>query len=232
MMAFAGKVRTLPTNSQEMPVIHLMTGRSTVLRFLSQPKKVVIGNQNYFSIEFIDSDITLQPLSNTTSNLFVYGDGFTYGFILKVDHSSDYDDLVFVRNKVPNFSLPAPPVKNAAKIEPSKKDLRFSILSSKKEKFDVEGGTFKWNESIKSYFADVFILTKSKKPISSNSMKIQILANNEDLTTIKAVFEKDELLPKIKNRVRIFANVSVKQNLSLKLQYNKEEEVFNLKWKK
>lgn len=74
---FAGRVRTLPASSQEMPVVHLMTGRSTVLRFSSPPKKVIIGNQNYFNIEFIDSDVTLQPLANTTSNMFVYGDGFT-----------------------------------------------------------------------------------------------------------------------------------------------------------
>lgn len=227
----AGKVRTLPTNSQEMPIIHLMTGRSTVLRFSSPPKKVIIGNQNYFSIEFIDSDVTLQPLSNTTSNLFVYGDGFTYGFILKVDHLSDYDDLIFVKNKVPPFSISASE-KAPSKTNFSRKDLQFSILPNKNSKLNLEGGVFKWNESIKSYYSDFFIYLKSTTSIPTESVKIYVLLGNQDITTIKAVFEKDPLLPKTKQRIRIFANVSAGQSLKIKLQINKEEEVFKLAWKK
>lgn len=214
--AFAGRVRTLPASSQEMPTIHLMTGRSTVLRFSSPPKKVIIGNQNYFNIEFIDSDVTLQPLANTTSNMFVYGDGFTYGFILKVDHSADYDDLVFIRNKVPV----------------AKKDLKFTIVVPKNSKIELQGDAFKWNESIKSFYADVFITVKVQKTISTDSVKIQILSSGQDLTTIKPVFEKDQLMQNIKGRARIFANVNLKQAVKLKLQINKEEMIFDLKWKK
>lgn len=231
LTAFAGRVRTLPTNSQEMPVIHLMTGRSTVLRFSSPPKKVVIGNQNYFSIEFIDSDVTLQPLANTTSNLFVYGDGFTYGFILKVGHSSDYDDLVFVRSKVPNLA-PSPQMKTAVKPEAQKKDLRFLVSSTRNSKFDLEGEVFRWNQSVNSYYADLFISLKSMKPVSTDSIKILILSENQDVTTIKSVFEKDQLLPKTKGRARVFANITGKQALVVKVRIDKEEEVFNLKWKK
>lgn len=214
-----------------MPVIHLMTGRSTVLRFSSPPKKVVIGNQNYFSIEFIDSDVTLQPLANTTSNLFVYGDSFTYGFILKVDHSPEYDDLVFVKNKVPNFTLPTSG-KSTVKQTSPKKDLKFSILPPKKSKFEAEGGTFKWNESIKSYYADIFLSLKSPQAIPTDSIQVQILSGSQELTTIKVVFEKEQLLPKTRGRMRVFANVTDKQNLKMKLQVNKEEEFYNLKWKK
>ena len=228
--SFAGRVRTLPANSQEMSTIHLMTGRSTVLRFSSPPKKVVVGNQNYFSIEFIDSDVTLQPLANTTSNLFVYGDGFNYGFILKVDGASDYDDLVFVRNKVSSVNFSATG-KTGTKTVP-KKDIRFLLLPDKKSNINIEGGPFKWNDSIKTFFADVFIFSKNVEPISTKSIKIQLLSGNQDLTSIKAVFEKDQLLPKSKGRVRIFANVAAKPPLKMKLQVNEHEEIFTFKWVK
>ena len=228
---FAGRVKTLSTSSQEMPVIHLMTGRSTVLRFSSPPKKVIIGNQNYFNIEFIDSDVTLQPLANTTSNMFVYGDGFTYGFILKVDHSADYDDLVFIRNKVPSFAQPSA-VKIPIKTTIIKKDLKFIIIGPKNSKFELHANVFKWNESIKSFYADVFINVKTQKIIPTDSVKIQILSSGQDLTTIKPVFEKDQLVQNVKGRARIFANVNPKQSLKLKIQLNQEEMIFDLKWKK
>lgn len=231
ILAFAGRVRTLPASSQEMPIIHLMTGRSTVLRFSSSPKKVIIGNQNYFNIEFIDSDVTLQPLANTTSNMFVYGDGFTYGFILKVDHLADYDDLVFIRNKVPSFAQPTVE-KASVKVPVTKKDLKFTIAVPKNSKIELQGEAFKWNESIKSFYADVFITVKAQKTIPTDSVIIQILSAGQDLTTIKPVFEKDQLGQNVKGRARIFANVNLKQAVKLKLQINKEEMIFDLKWKK
>lgn len=229
--AFAGRVRTLPASSQEMPVIKLMTGRSTVLRFSSPPKKVIIGNQNYFNIEFIDSDVTLQPLANTTSNMFVYGDGFTYGFILKVDHSADYDDLVFIRNKAPSFAM-STTEKVPVKATVAKKDLKFTIVGPKNSKIELQGDAFKWNESIKSFYADVYITAKVQKNISTDSVRIQILSSGQDLTTIKPVFEKDQLVQNAKGRARIFANVNSKQALKLKVQIKKEEMIFDLKWKK
>jgi hypothetical protein len=231
LSSFAGRVRTLPTSSQEMPVIHLMTGRSTVIRFSSPPRKVIIGNQNYFNIEFIDSDVTLQPLANTSSNMFVYGDGFTYGFILKVNSGADYDDLVFIRAKAPHFAT-SPAEKPAAKPLAPKKDLPFLIVVPKKSKIDLHGAVFKWNESIKAFYADVFITVKGQNKISTDTVKIQILNGSNDVTAIKPVFEKDHLLPDTKGRARIFANVSLQQRLKIKIQINKEEMMFDLKWKK
>lgn len=228
--AFAGRVRTLPTSSQEMPVIHLMPGRSTVLRFTSSPKKVIVGNQNYFNIEFIDSDVTLQPLGNTTSNMFVYGEGFTYGFILKVDHSANYDDLVFIRNKVSSFV--SPKLEKPIKAPVAKNDLKFSMVIPKNSKIQLQGNAFKWSDSIKSFYADIFITSKNQKSISTDTLKIQILSEGQDLTTIKPVFEKDQINQNVKNRARVFANVNLKQVLKIKIQINKEEMFFDLKWKK
>jgi len=192
---------------------------------------VIIGNQNYFSIEFIDSDVTIQSLGTATSNMFVYGEGYTYGFILKVGHSEFYDDLIFVKNKVPSFALPTA-TKPSVKVKPAIKDLKFEILPKRKSQLAVQGNTFKWSEKVKSFYADIFLIIRDIKPIPTQDVKIQILSGNEDFTTIKAVFEKDELLPTIRNRVRVFANVNTNQSVKIKTQMNQKEEVFDLKWKK
>ncbi|MCB0368643.1 MAG: hypothetical protein KDD45_04145 [Bdellovibrionales bacterium] len=97
--AKAGGIRTLNVNDDKMQVILLRMGKASVLRFSEKPKKVVIGNQNYYSIEFIENDLTLQPLGDVETNLFVYTPYHTYGFILKVCSSCSYDDLVYVKWK-------------------------------------------------------------------------------------------------------------------------------------
>lgn len=232
IFASAGQVRNLHTSSQEMPSIHLLPGRSTVIRFSSPPKKVIIGNQNYFNIEFIDSDVTLQPLGNTSSNMFVYGDGFIYGFILKVNQSGDYDDLVFIRPKSLNFENRNTLQGKTQTTVPARKTLNFSIHPKTKSKIELSGEKFVWNDSIKSYYADVYVKALLKKNVSSEKIKIQILADNRDITSIKAVSESDVLNANIKTRFRIFANVAANQKLKLKLLINNEETLFDLNWKK
>ena len=63
--AFAGKIRTIEVSSKRMESIYLKLGQSTVLRFRETPKKVVVGNQNYFSVEFIGNDITIDGIVNS-----------------------------------------------------------------------------------------------------------------------------------------------------------------------
>ena len=83
-LALAGKVWALRATDNEMVPIHLKMGRSTVIRFREEPQKVVVSNQNYFNIEFIGKDVTLQPQAIVTSNLFVYPKNHIYGFLLRV----------------------------------------------------------------------------------------------------------------------------------------------------
>lgn len=98
----AGIVRVLESNAKEMKPVFLSMGQSTVLRFTEKPKKIVVGNQNYFNIEFVDNDLAIQPLGSVTSNLFVYCEyDRVYGFILRPRGGQEYDDLVNVRWKPP-----------------------------------------------------------------------------------------------------------------------------------
>ena len=98
-LTLASGIRTVRVNDARMQPINLNMGKASVLRFAEKPKKVVIGNQNYYSIEFIENDLTIQPLGDVETNLFVYTPYHTYGFILRVCHACRYDDLVYVKWK-------------------------------------------------------------------------------------------------------------------------------------
>lgn len=107
-VAWASGIRTAYVNDTKMQPIYLKMGKASVLRFAEKPKKVVIGNQNYYSIEFIDNDLTIQPLGRVETNLFVYTPYHTYGFILRVCSSCRYDDLVYVKWKSKYRPVPKP----------------------------------------------------------------------------------------------------------------------------
>ncbi len=97
VLANAGVVRVVSTNGKSMASIRLRIGQSTVLRFPEKPKKVVLGNANYYSVEFIENDLALQPLGTVGTNLFVYGEKNVYGFLLSTRSAGRYDDLVHVQ---------------------------------------------------------------------------------------------------------------------------------------
>src|ERR1700722_11348359 len=111
---FAGTVRTVGINNGAMAPIYLKMGKSTVLRFIEKPKKVVIGNQNYYGLEFIENDVAIQPLGAVGTNLFVYTENHTYGFLLTPGER--YDDLVFVRWRYPQVGASSDPTPRSAKI--------------------------------------------------------------------------------------------------------------------
>lgn len=206
-----------------------MTGRSTVIRFPSAPRKVVLGNQNYFNVEFIDSDITIQPQGVFSSNLFVYGDSYTYGFILKVNPIGDYDDLVFIRTKAPPLPRYEEPQKPKPIVRP---DLRYGILPAKGIQLQIEGIVFKWSDKIESYYGDIFITSKLKDKISINSLDIQLLAGSKNINSISPVSEDEFMPPNKKVRIRAFSKFERKDNVRLRLKLQNKEVELPLKWKK
>ncbi len=95
------RVRVVEMNDNKMETITLSMGHSTILHFIDRPKKAVNGNSNYFSIKFTGNDVTIQPLSQLSSNLFIYSGQHRFGFILRVCRCQVYDDLVKVYWKRP-----------------------------------------------------------------------------------------------------------------------------------
>ena len=69
-------VRDIYTDDRKMNPVRLGMGQSTVLRFQERPEKIVIGNRNYYNIEFVkgSKDVTIQPLARVKNqSLYLYG---------------------------------------------------------------------------------------------------------------------------------------------------------------
>lgn len=75
--------RTILTSGEKVYTIQYRLGQSTVLYFGLRPETVICGNKNYFNIEKIKDGITIQPLSNFSTNLTVLAQGKRFLFFLK-----------------------------------------------------------------------------------------------------------------------------------------------------
>ena len=77
-----GDKRTILTSGEKVYPIQYRLGQSTILFFGIRPETVICGNKNYFNIEKIKEGITIQPLSNFSTNLTVLAQGRRYLFFL------------------------------------------------------------------------------------------------------------------------------------------------------
>ena len=93
----AKEARTVKLDDKKVAQIFVRVGRSTVLNFPVKPSKVVLGNTGAFSVQYIENDLAISPLSlGASSNLFVYLQGRRFGFDLVP--STQSDEIVIVRD--------------------------------------------------------------------------------------------------------------------------------------
>lgn len=210
--AFASNVRTLAVDNQAMAPVFLRMGKSTVLRFSEKPKKVVVGNQNYYGLEFIDNDVAIQPLGAVATNLFVYTEAHTYGFLLTPGER--YDDLVFVRWKYgtetrgerrpvsatrstsPNFSFTAG------------RDLKITIAK-------VEGPS-----TFGLHLVDCVIENMGKDAADLSALSIKVTRQGRALDRQRMVVEVEKLKPKEKTRARLILKLGEKKDISIEVKWS------------
>ncbi len=97
LAATPGGKRTILTSGEKVHVIHYQLGQSTVLYFGMKPDTVICGNKNYFNIEKIKEGLTIQPLSNFSTNLTVLTQGKRFLFYLTPANGGQVDSFVDVR---------------------------------------------------------------------------------------------------------------------------------------
>lgn len=210
------EVREIHTNDREMKTVNLAMGRSTVLSFNEKPAKVVAGNSNYFNIEFVGNDLTIQPLAQVESNLFVYTQGNSkYGFHLKVGPITQYDDMVYVRWKSQGLVAPQPqrqpiPMRPKKKIDP----ITFDLGKTQIVVFDI----FPLGVT-KTFIIDFIVKNKESKAIKSNQLQVFLSQNKERLKGQKLVYEKDQILMHDECKGRLFVPLKKEQNLQLYVTY-------------
>ncbi|MFT6631901.1 MAG: hypothetical protein ACJAS4_001862 [Bacteriovoracaceae bacterium] len=211
-IALAGNIRTIQVSSKEMRTIYLKLGQSTVLRFKETPKKVVVGNQNYFNVEFIGNDITIQPQGPVKTNLFVYGEYHTFGFILNAGNFSGYDDLVNVSWKSPSMSRPK-------EIKLSSKTLNKSLKLKSKLNCSLEKVTeLKPN----FYVLDFSLFNNSKNAINIKDVDLFLTRSKIKLPKQRLIFSGQRIEKNLGIKGRIFFNLKKKEGFTLQF-FNKDD---------
>lgn len=208
------RVRDVYIAPNEMGVINLRMGQSTVLRFQEKPKKVVIGNQNYFNVEFIENDVTIQPLGVASTNLFVYGEYNTYGIILKVNGSGEYDDLAFVKR---GFKIVSSVTKN--EIKKSNK-YEYAIKGKIGKDITLSSGKLIFYRALNLYILDLELSNKSNV-LDQNKLKVSTTIGGKVYGEVKTIF--DENKDKGILRARILIQIPKKKDFTLSINYQGQE---------
>jgi hypothetical protein len=206
ILAQRKEVREVDTNDRLMKVVNLTMGRSTVISFQDKPVKVVSGNSNYFNVEFVGNDLTLQPLAPVETNLFVYTEkGVKFGFLLRVGPVSYYDDILYIKWRSQSEIL-------MKSMRPQKLLQPFKLMGNGLE---INVRQFKRFREMKSYFFDFEIINHRKVKINTSSVDIFVRRGSQRFIGQKLVWEKDEMDSGGQSRARLLIRVEQAQDFSL-----------------
>ncbi len=209
------EIREVDTNDRLMKVVNLTMGRSTVLSFQEKPVKVVSGNSNYFNVEFVGNDLTLQPLAPVETNLFVYTEkGTKFGFLLKVGPSSIYDDILYIKWKSQNEIL-------MKSLKPQKLLQPFKLFVGKELEINVR--RFVRLGEIKTYVFDFEIKNSGGQKLKTPSIDVFVCRSNHRFIGQKLVFEKEEAKKDEIIRARLLTRIEQAQDFSFIVKINGKE---------
>ncbi len=90
-------IETIYLHEGKVKNVSLRLSNSTVFRFDHKPANVIIGNSNYFQAEFVGNDVSVQPVAEGTTNMFVYSGGKLYTFRLNAYFERPGHDLLIVK---------------------------------------------------------------------------------------------------------------------------------------
>lgn len=210
-----GDKRTILTSGEKVYTIHYQLGQSTVLYFGLKPETVICGNKNYFNIEKIKDGITVQPLSNFSTNLTVMAQGRRYLFFLTPANGARPDGFVELK-WVPTDQVRAvkPLAKEGASIlrEIGQKiklthQIEISILREK----TMDGG--------KRRIFELELKNLSTNLVSSNAFEVVASIGGLPLDRQVLVWENEDLKPKASLKGRIIVSDQPKKALSLIVGY-------------
>ena len=197
-----------------MVPIYLRLGKSTVLRFSDKPRKVVVGNQNYYGLEFIENDLAIQPLGAVATNLFVYTDGHTYGFLLTPGER--YDDLVFVRWR--QMEERAPSREDTKPAKETHPNLSFKV--GKALKVAIEA--VKFQPGLGLYLIDGAVENVGKTEILLGELKLRATKKEKNIEKQDVVLEKDKLKPGEKSKLRLVLKLDEKADCSIEAKFGND----------
>ncbi len=224
-VALAGGVRTIVAGPSSMESINLSLGKSTVLRFKDKPKKIVIGNQNYFGIEFIENDIAIQPHGQIKTNMFVYSENRTYGFYLIVGNKG-HDDLVKVDWDSVNQQRPV--FSYRALASSRKKEIR-GIEVKFKNGLILRPDSIHSIQGMRLNALDLISLNSSKNKLDLKELKLLITRDGATLDKQVIVKEKNQIESNERVKVRVLFSSDSKRDAKVLISLPNENQSFLLK---
>jgi hypothetical protein len=208
----AGVVRKVYSDGVAMIPVNLRMGQSTVLRFIEKPKQVVLGNSNYYSVEFIENDVAIKPLRGVTTNLFVYGIKNVYGFLLRTNQFTDYDDLVevdLVGNKL--VAQTKVILKPLLFKEVSRPNIVFYVAKNLK----VTISRLQKLEQRDFYLFDLLIENTSKNEIDLSAIEIYLSRGKFKLSPQEFILQQSVIKAGSSTKARVFVSIHKRTDLSL-----------------
>lgn len=211
-------IRRMKANDKKIQTVYLALGRSTILKFSEAPVNVVIGNKNYYNIEYINNDITIQPIGAVDTNLFVYTKSKrTYSFLLKVVGHKKYDDIVHIRWLSPYRNH------QFLKRTKSRPEVAFNPINIEiKEKLKINVFELVPLIENKSYVIKLKIRNVSKRKIIPSKIKIFLTRSNRKLKYQQLLFKKDVILPGKSTEARVFLKLMEHKGFSLNISFQKK----------
>lgn len=204
-------------NKDSMKDIHLKMGQSTVIRFTEKPVKVVIGNQNFYSVEFIENDVTIQPLGAIKTNLFVYTPHHVYGFILKPNHNGSYDDIVNVKWASSGFVLKKTPRKKLFSEKNLRQVIRLKSIEVSLKKIII-------NKTRGTHIIEFQVLNNGLKKLKSKDISFYLTRSNKKLLVQEAVLITQVVEPFKSVKGRLLVKLNKKQGFTFNVEHQKAKK--------
>jgi hypothetical protein len=208
------KSRKVYANDKEIKSIYLTLGRSTVLTFNDKPVKVVVGNKNYYNVEYINNHVAIQPLGTVDTNLFVYTENKrTYALHLKMVSPAHYDDIAHVHWKS-SYSFKPKKKKRAKesliKLPLITLDLKKQLLVDVTRLSKLDGG---------SYFIQLHITNKTQIEIEANKIEITLTRKGKKLAKQRLFFKDEKIKEKSRTQARIFLKLKQKSGFTINVKF-------------
>ena len=91
------QVRKLFLKRDEIAQIRTSVGIATIIQVPDRPTSVVLGDTNAFKVEYLDTAVTIKPLSfSSRSNLYIYTEGRRFNVSLVTTPQAGADYIVYL----------------------------------------------------------------------------------------------------------------------------------------
>lgn len=210
--ASIGEKRMILTSGDKVHTVHYQLGQSTVLYFGMKPETVICGNKNYFHIDKLKEGLTIQAVSNISTNLTVLSQGRRYLFYLTPTTSKNPDTFIDVR-WVPDQDT-TPTAVHSSK----------QIVKELTQAFSIGELNFRLIQEIiiddaKRTIVEFEVSNTKKSVVKTADVALLAIRSKKALARQVAVFEQDEIKPLSKISGRLIVTGENLKNSSLIVKY-------------